>query len=82
LATVGGIYTPTDLYEEFMKYAAEMGMDAMIHIRSLTKTGLGSRVLIRGGESQTYIRMCPFSFFRIRNVDYKQSALPDVSPTG
>jgi hypothetical protein len=35
-----------------MKYAVEMGLDAMIYVQSFIKTGLGIQKLIRG-DSQT-----------------------------
>jgi hypothetical protein len=39
--------------EGFMKYAVEMGSDAMIYIPSFINFGLGTRKLMAGGERFT-----------------------------
>jgi hypothetical protein len=49
-----GIHMQTDWWEGFMKYAVEMGSDAMIYIPSFIKTGSGIQKLM-GENSQTHI---------------------------
>jgi hypothetical protein len=44
----GGIRIQTDCWEEFMKYAIEMGSGAMIYIPSLIKTGSAIEEFIGG----------------------------------
>jgi hypothetical protein len=46
-------HTDTDWWEEFMKYAVEMGSGAMIYILSFIKIGSGIQKLI-GEDTQTH----------------------------
>jgi hypothetical protein len=41
LASIGDTHTDTDWWEEFMKYAVEMGSGAVIYIPSFTMIGSG-----------------------------------------
>jgi hypothetical protein len=45
LAKIGGyVYRVTDRWEEFMKYAIEIGSDAMIYTSRFIKTDSGIRI--------------------------------------
>jgi hypothetical protein len=54
LTTIVGIYIQTHRWEEFMKYAVQIGLGVMIcsYIPSFVKIGLGIQKLI-GGDTQT-----------------------------
>jgi hypothetical protein len=64
VATIGGYtYRHIDQWEGFMKYAVEMGSDAMIYIPSIIKTGSGIQKLIKG-DIHTYREL------RIASTDF------------
>jgi hypothetical protein len=57
-------YRLTDSWEEFMKYAVEMGSGAMIRTPNFVKIGSGIQKLIMGGYRVSLLQF--FFFFKIR----------------
>jgi hypothetical protein len=61
-------YTDTDWYEEFVKYATEMGSDAVMYISSFIKIGSAIQKLLGGHTDSKEIAQVYFQFFRIRKL--------------